>query len=78
METRYLISGDKAVVAEFGNEISEDINKKVISFMRAIEISNLKGIVTEMVPTYRSLMISYNPLEIDFDSLIENLKKNRR
>lgn len=27
METRYLISGDKAVVAEFGNEISEDINK---------------------------------------------------
>lgn len=28
METRYLISGDKAVVAEFGNEISEDINKK--------------------------------------------------
>ena len=26
METRYLISGDKAVVAEFGNEISEDIN----------------------------------------------------
>ncbi|HGS9302282.1 TPA: 5-oxoprolinase subunit PxpB [Clostridioides difficile] len=75
METRYLISGDKAVVAEFGNEISEDINKKVISFMRAIEISNLKGIVTEMVPTYRSLMISYNPLEIDFDSLIENLKK---
>ncbi len=43
--------------------------------MRAIEISNLKGIVTEMVPTYRSLMISYNPLEIDFDSLIENLKK---
>lgn len=56
METRYLISGDKAVVAEFGNEISEDINKKVISFMRAIEISNLKGIVTEMVPTYRSLI----------------------
>ncbi|MCC0666877.1 5-oxoprolinase subunit PxpB [Clostridioides sp. ZZV14-6009] len=75
METRYLLSGDKAVVAEFGNEISEDINKKVISFMRAIEISNLKGIVTEMVPTYRSLMISYNPLKIDFDSLIESLKK---
>lgn len=75
MKTRYLLSGDKAVVAEFGNEISEDINKKVISFMRAIEISNLKGIVTEMVPTYRSLMISYNPLKIDFDSLIESLKK---
>lgn len=75
MKTRYLLSGDKAVVAEFGNEISEDINKKVISFMRAIEISNLKGIVTEMVPTYRSLMISYNPLKIDFDSLIERLKK---
>ena len=28
-----------------------------------------------MVPTYRSLMISYNPLKIDFDSLIESLKK---
>lgn len=75
MEIRYLILGDKVVVVEFGNEILEDINKKVILFMRVIEILNFKGIVIEMVLIYRLFMISYNLLEIDFDSLIENLKK---
>lgn len=74
MKTKYLISGDKSVVVEFGNTIDEDINKKVMSLMKAIEDSNLNKYVDEMIPTYRSLMINYDPINIDFDAFLEKLK----
>ncbi len=40
----------------------------------AIEINKVHGIM-ELVPTYRSLMIHYNPLETDFYKLVNILKK---
>jgi KipI family sensor histidine kinase inhibitor len=75
METKYFLGGDKSIIVEFGNEINEDINKKVISLMKVIEKSSLKNVVTEMVPTYRSLMINYNPLNIEYDNLISKVKE---
>ena len=75
METKYFLGGDKSIVVEFGNEINEGINKKVISLMKVIEKSNLKNVVTEIIPTYRSLMINYNPLNIEYDNLINEVKE---
>jgi KipI family sensor histidine kinase inhibitor len=75
METKYFLGGDKSIIVEFGNEINEGINKKVISLMKVIEKSSLKNVVTEMVPTYRSLMINYNPLNIQYDNLISKVKE---
>lgn len=72
-ETKYLISGDRAIVIEFGNKISEKINSKVRAMMIAIDKKNIAGIV-EMIPTYRSLMIHYNPLKVDFYFLCKELK----
>lgn len=74
MNTRYLLAGDKSIVVEFGNLISEEINKKVVSLMEAIENSAINDFIDEMIPTYRSLMINYNPLKIDFDSLLKEVK----
>ncbi|PAB58797.1 5-oxoprolinase subunit PxpB [Anaeromicrobium sediminis] len=72
-ETKYLTSGEKALVIEFGDKISEEINSKVRSMMIAIEKKNISEIV-EMTPTYRSLMVHYNPLEIGYNSLLNKLK----
>lgn len=72
-ETIYLTSGEKALVIEFGDKISEEINSKVRTMMIAIEKKNIKGII-EMTPTYRSLMVHYNPLDIDYKSLLNKLK----
>lgn len=69
---RYLISGDKGLVVEFGNIISEAVNKKVRNLYLAIQKVQIKGI-NEMIPTYRSLLIHYNPIEIELDNLIERL-----
>ncbi len=69
---RYLISGDKGLVVEFGNEISEAVNTKVRNLYLAIQKNQIAGIY-EMIPTYRSLMIQYNPLETEVNNLIKKL-----
>lgn len=71
-EARYLMSGDKGLVVEFGNEISESVNEKVRGMYLAIQKNQMPGIY-ELIPTYRSLLIQYNPMEIETDRLIETL-----
>ena len=73
-KAKYLVSGDSAINIEFGNIISEDINKKIRAMELSIEVMELHGIV-EVVPTYRSLMIHYNPLKVDYYELLNSLKK---
>ena len=70
---RFLFSGDSALVIEFGNEISVDINKKIRKMMDDSKKENIDGIV-ELVPTYCSLLINYDVLKIDYNTLVEKLK----
>jgi KipI family sensor histidine kinase inhibitor len=72
-KTRYLMAGDKCLVVEFGDKIDESINNKVAMLGKAIEESNLDYII-EVVPTYRSLMVVYEPMLIDLNSLIQKIK----
>ena len=70
---KFLFSGDSALVIEFGNEISVDINKKIRKMMDNIKKENIDGII-ELVPTYCSLLVNYDVLKIDYKSLVEKLK----
>lgn len=67
---RYLISGDSAVCVEFGNEITPEINHRIRAFKLALERAKVEGIV-ETVPTYRSLLVVYQPDVIGFHELTE-------
>lgn len=69
---KYLPAGDKALIMEFGNEIAKDINAKIRNVVRFLDEANLKGI-EELLPTYRSIMIMYDPLKIEYDELIKTL-----
>jgi KipI family sensor histidine kinase inhibitor len=69
---KYLLAGDKALLMEFGNEISKDINAKIRNIIKFLEEENLDGI-EELLPTYRSIMIMYDPLKIQYDELIKTL-----
>ncbi len=78
VDIRFLLSGDSSMVIEFGNEISPEINGQIRKLMNKIKKSNLEEII-ELVPTYRSLLINYNPCISDFKTLkekIENLCSN--
>jgi len=68
-KTLFLLMGDRGLLLEFGDEISHEVNEKVRRMALAIQAEAIKGII-EIVPTYRSLLIIYNP----FILLIEDLK----
>jgi len=72
-DVRFLLTGDTSVCVEFGNEISEAINAKIRAFNIVLGKSDIPGIV-ETVPTYRSLMIHYDPEVILYAPLMERLK----
>ncbi len=71
--TRYLPFGDRALLIEFGNTINLKINRKVIALDKAIRKAKIKGI-EELIPTYRSLLVLYNVLEIDYEQLVFSVK----
>lgn len=71
---RYLVSGDCAVCVEFGNEISPEINSKIRAFNIAVEKAGIEGIV-ETIPTYRSLLVVYQPEVIRFKELTEKFEE---
>ena len=73
-DERFLIAGDSSLCAEFGNEISKEINAQIRAFNILLKESGIAGIV-ETIPTYRSLLIQYDPGVISYKSLEGKLKK---
>ncbi|EAQ34758.1 hypothetical protein NB311A_19255 [Nitrobacter sp. Nb-311A] len=69
---RLLPSGDAAVTVEFGRVIDELANRRVLALDRALADTPIDG-VTETVPTYRSLLVHYDPVRIDVEELAERL-----
>lgn len=72
-KVKYLTAGDKALVIEFGDKIEEQVNSKIRSLTLAMEREGIIGII-ETVPTYRSLMVIYEPMVIELDELIDKVK----
>jgi KipI family sensor histidine kinase inhibitor len=66
--------GDRGLLLEFGDEISAEVNEKVRKMALAIQAETLEGII-EVVPTYRSLLVLYNPLIISLEDLKRRLKQ---
>ncbi len=69
---RFLPAGDKALSVELGNSISYEINRKVRDLFLATENQGIQGIV-DLVPTYRSLLVYYDPLRLPLPELEERL-----
>jgi inhibitor of KinA len=73
-EMHFLLMGDHGLLLEFGDEISREINEKVRRMALAIQAEAIEGIV-ETVPTYRSLLIIYNPVILPIENLRKRLKR---
>jgi KipI family sensor histidine kinase inhibitor len=64
MNVRFLPSGDTAIVVEFGDRIDHAMNECVLRLSALVRTANVPGVV-ETLPTFRSLMIRYDPLVTD-------------
>jgi inhibitor of KinA len=57
---RILTAGDTAIVVEFGDDIDRDLNAIVLALSGRLEEAHIPGL-TETIPTFRSLLLFYEP-----------------
>jgi len=72
--TRYLPAGDEGLVIEFGNEIHRAVHHRVYAMARAVEEAVIEGIV-EIIPSYRSILITYDPSMVSFQRLKDEMTR---
>lgn len=80
MNVRFLPAGDSAVIVEFGDRIDRLLSERVLRLSALVRAAKLPGVI-ETVPTFRSLMVHYDPFATDSASLtvaIENLLDSGR
>lgn len=70
----FLPVGDCALMVEFGREISEEVNARVRSLASALKSNAIPGVL-EWVPTYRSLLVCYDPAKISCRRLMASLRR---
>jgi KipI family sensor histidine kinase inhibitor len=58
---RFLASGDTALVIEFGDRVDQRLSGLVLALAHRLADAAIPGVV-EMVPTFRSLMVHYDPV----------------
>ena len=68
MSHRIVAAGDSAIVVEFEARIDPAVNAQAISLAEAVQAAGVAG-VRDVVPTYRSVAIHFDPLRTDIDAL---------
>jgi KipI family sensor histidine kinase inhibitor len=67
-QPRYLPCGDTALAVEFGDRVDERLSGLVLALARRLAAAAVPGVV-ETVPTFRSLMVHYDPLRLSHAEL---------
>ena len=63
-------AGDTALVVEFGEAIDRSVSARVLALAQRLDDARLEGVV-EIVPTFRSLMVHYDPLLLPVETLAD-------
>ncbi len=71
-------SGDRGILITLGDRINEETNRKITALVAQISNQRLAG-VEDLIPSYTQLMILYDPLFADYETLchiIRSLEHN--
>lgn len=66
-------AGEKGLVVDFGNVIDPGVNGCVHRLAQSIAM-NMKDDIIEVIPTYRSLMVYFNPLHISRGAISDKIR----
>ena len=69
----FLDAGETALVVEFGRVVDPRLHDRVLTLDAAIADAKIEGIV-ETVPTYRSLMVHYDPRRLGRDEIVGRMR----
>jgi len=72
-EPRFLPCGDRALSVELGDEITRDINARILALEYLIHQKRVPG-VGETVPSYRALLVYYDPVAVGYEALTATLR----
>lgn len=75
MDCKILLCGDSAVSVVMGDEISLDVNRLVLRLQKSLDEHPVEGII-EVIPSYSSLMIQYDPMILSYENLCEEIQKH--
>jgi KipI family sensor histidine kinase inhibitor len=70
---RFLACGDAAVTIEFGTAIDPAVSARVLALDTAVNAIEVPGLI-ETVPTYRSLMVQFDPMAFDYESFEQRVR----
>ena len=70
---RIVPAGDSALVVEFEERIDPLVNARTVACADAVQAANLAG-VRDVVPSYRSVAIYFDPLRTNYDALLSTLE----
>ena len=70
---RFVPAGDLALSVELGDDISVEVNTRVRALEYLIQQKAVPGVV-ETVPSYRALLVYYDPFVVGYDALCEALR----
>lgn len=73
-QIEYIIAGDSGLIMKFGDIISEDIHEKIYSYCGMLKHEGIEG-VYDIVPTYATIMVCYDPTTIDYHELVHRIKE---
>jgi inhibitor of KinA len=71
---RVVQAGDSVTIVEFEERIDERVNAQAIALANRVERAQIAG-VRDIVPTYRSVAVYFDPLRIDYAALQEVLSR---
>src|SRR5207302_1627150 len=70
---RIVSAGDSAFIVEFEDRIDSSVNARAIAVADAVQAAGLSG-VRDVVPTFRSVAIYFDPLHTDGNVLIARIE----
>lgn len=65
---KIVAAGDSSLLIEFGNEINEEINRKITTIVQLMRDQQIEGVV-DVIPAFCSLLINYDPRIVSFEKL---------
>ena len=68
--------GDAALYCDFGNDVDQKTNIKVIKYFENIKKKNIDGI-TNLTPSYNKLIISFDLNVVNFTELKKKLRTSK-
>ncbi len=72
---RIVAVGDAALLVEFADRIDPVINAQAIALAERLQAADVRG-VRDVVPTYRSVAVYFDPLRTDSDALMARLERD--